>query len=283
MRRTLLFVLGGILLGGIIHIVVVFLVPLLRQPATPGREMKRFGRDGQFHVLPMPRGRDRSRSPRSIRGWSTRSAASRSPTGRSASARRCPTTSGRWRSSTAAAATSTASTTARPSASQLDLAVLTPVQMAQLRRGSAGLARDRDRRRGADRGRLRACCGCSSPTIRCLPAAIAALQTADCAGRSEKRLRMSCAAAACRRRRRTRREPAELAQPARRDRVVVALDAHAREDDDLAVRARRRPDEVFSSRSVGSSESCPCEPREIESADRLPRPRATLASPHGAI
>ena len=42
---------------------------------------------------------------------------------------------------------------------QLDLAILTPVQMAQLRAGSAGLAGDGDRRRAADRGRIRAAPG----------------------------------------------------------------------------------------------------------------------------
>ena len=53
MRRTLFFVLGGVLLGGIIHIVVVFLVPLFASQDA-WAEMRRFGRDGQFHILPTP-------------------------------------------------------------------------------------------------------------------------------------------------------------------------------------------------------------------------------------
>ena len=52
MRRTLLFALGGLLVGGIIHVAVVFLVP-----ALAGKDawaaMARFGADGQFHTIPM--------------------------------------------------------------------------------------------------------------------------------------------------------------------------------------------------------------------------------------
>jgi uncharacterized membrane protein len=51
-RRTLLFVIGGILVGGIIHVAIVFLVP-----AFAGRDawaqMQRFGSDGAFHTLPL--------------------------------------------------------------------------------------------------------------------------------------------------------------------------------------------------------------------------------------
>jgi uncharacterized membrane protein len=53
MRRTLLFVLGGLLLGGIIHIAVVFMVPLFATHDA-WAQMKQFGRDGRFHVLPVP-------------------------------------------------------------------------------------------------------------------------------------------------------------------------------------------------------------------------------------
>lgn len=53
MRRTLLFVLGGLLLGGIIHIAVVFMVPFFASQDA-WAEMRRFGRDGQFHTLPQP-------------------------------------------------------------------------------------------------------------------------------------------------------------------------------------------------------------------------------------
>jgi uncharacterized membrane protein len=53
MKRTLLFILGGILLGGIIHIAVVFMVPLFASEDA-WAEMRRFGRDGQFHILPQP-------------------------------------------------------------------------------------------------------------------------------------------------------------------------------------------------------------------------------------
>jgi uncharacterized membrane protein len=53
MRRTLIFVFAGLLLGGVIHIVVVLLVPYYA-----GRDawsaLARFGRDGEFHILPRP-------------------------------------------------------------------------------------------------------------------------------------------------------------------------------------------------------------------------------------
>jgi len=53
MKRTLIFVLGGILLGGIIHIAIVFMVPYYANHDA-WAQMHRFGRDGQFHVLPLP-------------------------------------------------------------------------------------------------------------------------------------------------------------------------------------------------------------------------------------
>ena len=53
MKRTILFALGGILLGGIIHIAIVFMVPYYADHDA-WAEMHRFGRDGQFHVLPVP-------------------------------------------------------------------------------------------------------------------------------------------------------------------------------------------------------------------------------------
>jgi uncharacterized membrane protein len=53
MRRTLLFVLGGLLLAGIIHIAVVFMVPLFAN-RDAWAQMKQFGRDGRFHQLPVP-------------------------------------------------------------------------------------------------------------------------------------------------------------------------------------------------------------------------------------
>lgn len=53
MRRSLLFIVGGIILGGIIHIVVVFLVPYFGT-GDAWSAMRAFGRDGQFHALPPP-------------------------------------------------------------------------------------------------------------------------------------------------------------------------------------------------------------------------------------
>lgn len=52
MRRTLIFVAGGLLLAGVIHIVVVFLVPYFASHDA-WSEIRRFGRDGQFHLLPL--------------------------------------------------------------------------------------------------------------------------------------------------------------------------------------------------------------------------------------
>ena len=53
MKRSLPFILGGLILAGIIHIAVVFTVPLFASQDA-WAEMRRFGRDGQFHVLPQP-------------------------------------------------------------------------------------------------------------------------------------------------------------------------------------------------------------------------------------
>jgi uncharacterized membrane protein len=52
MRRTLLFAIGGLLLAGIIHIAVIFAVPLFATHDA-WAEMRRFGRDGQFHIIPI--------------------------------------------------------------------------------------------------------------------------------------------------------------------------------------------------------------------------------------
>ena len=53
MKRTFAFVLGGLLVAGIIHIAIVFMVPLYASNDAWG-QMKQFGRDGQFHVLALP-------------------------------------------------------------------------------------------------------------------------------------------------------------------------------------------------------------------------------------
>lgn len=53
MKRTLLFILGGLLLGGIIHVAIVLLVPLYA-PNDAWAQMTRFGPDEQFHILPLP-------------------------------------------------------------------------------------------------------------------------------------------------------------------------------------------------------------------------------------
>jgi uncharacterized membrane protein len=52
MRRTLLFAAGGVILAGIIHIVVIFLVPYFAT-RDAWSEVGGFGRDGKFHVLPL--------------------------------------------------------------------------------------------------------------------------------------------------------------------------------------------------------------------------------------
>jgi uncharacterized membrane protein len=53
MRRTLLFLLGGLIAGGIIHLVIVLLVPMYASHDA-WAEMGRFGADRAFHVLPPP-------------------------------------------------------------------------------------------------------------------------------------------------------------------------------------------------------------------------------------
>jgi uncharacterized membrane protein len=53
MKRTLLFALGGILLGGIIHIAIVLLIPLYAVNDA-WANVERLGRDGQFHLLGLP-------------------------------------------------------------------------------------------------------------------------------------------------------------------------------------------------------------------------------------
>ena len=50
MKRTLLFVFGGLLLGGIIHIAVVFLVPYFAEHDA-WAEVHSLGADAQFHLL----------------------------------------------------------------------------------------------------------------------------------------------------------------------------------------------------------------------------------------
>ncbi len=53
MRRTLLFAMGGVLIGGIIHITIIFLVPYYASEDA-WAQMRQFGPDGRFHVLPLP-------------------------------------------------------------------------------------------------------------------------------------------------------------------------------------------------------------------------------------
>ncbi|MEQ9691560.1 DUF1254 domain-containing protein [Bauldia litoralis] len=54
MNRTLLYVIGGLMLAGIIHITSVLMVPLFAT-ADAWSQMRQFGRDGAFHVLPQAR------------------------------------------------------------------------------------------------------------------------------------------------------------------------------------------------------------------------------------
>lgn len=51
MNRTILFILGGILLGGIVHIAIIFLVPTY-STRDAWTAVGRFGDDNQFHILP---------------------------------------------------------------------------------------------------------------------------------------------------------------------------------------------------------------------------------------
>ncbi|BCP52785.1 membrane protein [Kaistia sp. 32K] len=52
MIRLLLYVLGGLLLGGIIHIAAILLLPDFAN-RDAWTSLGRFGRDGAFHLLPM--------------------------------------------------------------------------------------------------------------------------------------------------------------------------------------------------------------------------------------
>ena len=52
MRNTVLFLVGGVMLAGIIHIVTVLLVPYFATNDA-WAEMRRFGRAGTFHTLPL--------------------------------------------------------------------------------------------------------------------------------------------------------------------------------------------------------------------------------------
>jgi len=51
MNRTILFIIGGILLGGIVHIAIIFLVPTY-STRDAWTAVGRFGDDNQFHILP---------------------------------------------------------------------------------------------------------------------------------------------------------------------------------------------------------------------------------------
>jgi uncharacterized membrane protein len=53
MKRTILFLVGGLMLGGIIHIVVVFMVPYYAD-RDAWAQMDRLGADDRFHALPLP-------------------------------------------------------------------------------------------------------------------------------------------------------------------------------------------------------------------------------------
>jgi uncharacterized membrane protein len=53
MRRALFIALAALILAGIIHISTVFLVPLYASKDA-WAQMRQFGRDGQFHALPVP-------------------------------------------------------------------------------------------------------------------------------------------------------------------------------------------------------------------------------------
>ncbi len=52
MKRTLLFLVGALFLGGMIHIVVVLLVPYYAD-RDAWAQVERFGREDRFHVLPL--------------------------------------------------------------------------------------------------------------------------------------------------------------------------------------------------------------------------------------
>ncbi len=57
MSRTLLYVVGGLMLAGIIHIVAVLMVPYFAT-ADAWSAMHQFGRDGTFHILPQAKAGD---------------------------------------------------------------------------------------------------------------------------------------------------------------------------------------------------------------------------------
>jgi uncharacterized membrane protein len=50
--RTFLFAVGGLIVGAMIHLAIVFLVPSLAGKDA-WAQMARFGADGQFHTIPM--------------------------------------------------------------------------------------------------------------------------------------------------------------------------------------------------------------------------------------
>jgi uncharacterized membrane protein len=50
--RTVLFAMGGVLLGGVIHIAIILLMPSYTS-RDAWSAMGRFGPDGEFHVLPL--------------------------------------------------------------------------------------------------------------------------------------------------------------------------------------------------------------------------------------
>lgn len=50
MKRTILFIVGGVLLGGIIHIAIIFMVPYFAD-RDAWAQLERFGREDEFHAL----------------------------------------------------------------------------------------------------------------------------------------------------------------------------------------------------------------------------------------
>ncbi len=113
-RRTILFVVGGMLLGGIIHIAIVFLVPYYAGNDA-WAQMGRFGRDGEFHALPIPEAGAEpiaSLDPRMVQAVCRFNLDQRTRCG---FRRSFLMNSGRSRYSTGAGAMSTASTIAPPS------------------------------------------------------------------------------------------------------------------------------------------------------------------------
>lgn len=53
MKRTILFLVGGLLLGGVIHIAVVFMIPYYAD-RDAWAQTGDFGADDEFHILPLP-------------------------------------------------------------------------------------------------------------------------------------------------------------------------------------------------------------------------------------